>query len=126
MKVFLSYQMEDAAFREGFSCEIASVEPTIVFLDYPKGDYFDPKWQERCSELIRKCIGTVVLIGATTYQSQPVAWEVAETKKQGLPTIGVVLHGTGSRRPPHGLDHKNLIPAKEINSVVSQIRSWGT
>jgi MTH538 TIR-like domain (DUF1863) len=124
MKVFLSYQMEDAVFREGLSRNVADIEPTAIFRDYPKVDYFDPEWRKRCSELIRKCVGTVVLIGYTTYQSQPVAWEIAETKGQGLPAIGVILHGTGQPRTPQGLSSEGLIPVGDIDAVVSHIRSW--
>jgi|SRR5215471_13508689 len=124
MKVFLSYQMEDAVPRDDFSCEVAGIEQAVIFLDYPKVNYFDPKWQQRCSELIRKCAGTVVLIGTTTYQSQPVVWEITETKRQGLPTIGVILHDTGLLHPPDGLGQEDLIPVTDIDAVVSQIRSW--
>src|SRR5215475_15326681 len=109
MKVFLSYQMEDAVFREDFSRNVADIEPTVVSRDYPKMDYFDWEWRQRCSELIRECVGTVVLIGHTTYQSQPVVWEIAETKRQGLPAIGVILPGMGQPGTPQGLGHQDLI-----------------
>jgi hypothetical protein len=124
MKVFLSYQMEDAFFRENFSRNVAGIEPAVIFRDYPTVDYFDPEWQLRCSELIRECVGTVALIGHTTYQSQPVAWEIAETKRQGLPAIGVILRGMGQPRIPHGLGQEDLIPVGNIDEVVSHIRSW--
>jgi MTH538 TIR-like domain (DUF1863) len=124
MKVFLSYQMEDAVFREDFSRNVADIESAVIFRDYPKVDYFDPEWQQRCSELIRECVGTVVLIGRTTYQSQPVAWEIAETKRQGLPAIGVILRGMGQPRTPRGLGYEDLIPVGDIDAVVSHIRSW--
>jgi hypothetical protein len=84
MKVFLSYQMEDGLFREDFSRNVADIEPTMIFRDYPKMNLFDREWRQRCSELIRECVGTVVLVGHTTYQSQPVAWEIAETKRQAF------------------------------------------
>jgi len=124
MKVFLSYQMEDAVFREDFSRNVADIEPLIKFQGYPKIDYFDTEWRQRCSELIQKCVGTVVLIGHTTYQSHPVTWEIAETKRQGLPAIGVVLRSMGQSRTPHGLGYDDLIPVGDIDAVVSHIRSW--
>jgi hypothetical protein len=124
MKVFLSYQMEDAVFREDFSRNVADIEPAVVFRDYPKVDHFDREWRRRCAGLIRECVGTVALIGQTTYLSPPVAWEIAETKRQGLPVIGVILRGMGQPRTPEGLGHEDLIPVTDIDAVVSHIRSW--
>ena len=124
MKLFLSYQMEDAVFRKDFSRNVADIEPTAIFRDYQKVDDFDPEWQQRCSELIRECVGTVVLIGHTTYQSKPVAWEIAQTRTQGLPAMGVILHDVGQLCTPGGLGYEDLIPVGNIDAVVSQIRSW--
>jgi Thoeris protein ThsB, TIR-like domain len=124
MKVFLSYQMEDGPFREDFSRNVADIEPTVIFRDYPKMSRFDREWRQRCSELIRECVGTVVLVGHTTYQSQPVAWEIAETKRQSLPAIGVILRGIGQASIPRGLGHGDVVPVGDIDAVVSHIRSW--
>ena len=124
MKVFLSYQMEDGLFREDFSRNVADIESTVIFRDYPKMNRFDREWRQRCSELIRECVGTVVLVGHTTYQSQPVAWEIAETKRQSLPAIGVILRGMGQPSIPRGLGHGDVIPVSDIGAVVSHIRSW--
>ena len=124
MKIFLSYQMEDAAFREDFSRNVADIDSAMTFRDYQKVDYFDPEWRQRCSELITECVGTVVLIGHTTYQSKPVAWEIAKTRGQGLPVMGVILRGLGLPRIPDGLGDDDLIPVGNIDVIVSQIRSW--
>lgn len=123
MQVFLSYQMEDAAAREDFSRNLSNIAPSIIFRDYQKRDYFDPEWRQRCSEIIRECSGTVVLIGRTTYQSRPVAWEIAETKKQQLPVLGVIMRSGDQPHIPDGLSYADLIQAEVITAVVSRIHS---
>jgi hypothetical protein len=123
MQVFLSYQMEDVAAREDFSRNVSNIAPSVICRDYQKRGYFDPEWRQRCSEIIKECAGTVVLIGRTTYQSKPVSWEIAETKRQQLPVIGIILHGTGQPHIPDGLGYEDLIQVEDIDAVVSQIRS---
>jgi hypothetical protein len=124
MKVFLSCRTEDAAFREAFSRNVAGLEAAVIFRDCQKAECFDPEWRQRCRELIRECVGTVVLIGHTTYQSKPVAWEIAETKRLGLPAMGVILHGADRPGTPAGLGYEDLIPVGDIDAVVFHIRSW--
>src|SRR5215469_9042259 len=93
LQVFLAYQMEDYEFRGTFADSISRLEPGAIVIDYPKRGSFDPAWKDRCAELIRSCTGTIVLIGSTTFQSEPVAWEIEETRQQGLPLLGVRLPG---------------------------------
>jgi hypothetical protein len=124
LAVFLSYQMEDSAAREDFVSDVTCREPAARFFDYPVTDSFDVHWRERCTELIRGCRGTIVLVGRTTFQSAPVTWEIAETVGQGLPVIGVRLFDEDMTETPMGLERAALISRPEVSSVVLRLRAW--
>jgi hypothetical protein len=125
LRVFLSYQMEDSAYRNGFVRDVACREPIVRFLDYPVADLFDTNWKEQCAELIRRSDGTVVLVGCTTSRSAPVAWEIAETGRQGLPLMGIQLFDEGIAEAPIGLEPAMLIPRPDVASVILRLRTWG-
>jgi len=105
------------------SCH-SMMAPTVRFLDYPVTNAFDVNWKERCTELIRRCRGTVVLVGRTTFQSAPVTWEIAETVGRGLPVMGVRLIGEDMAEAPVGLERAALIPRPDVRSVVLRLRTW--
>lgn len=125
LAVFLSYQTEDSAAREDFVTDVTGREPAVRFFDYPVTDSFDVNWKARCTELIRQCRGTVVLVGRTTYQSTPVIWEIAETVDSGLPVLGVRLFDEDLTQAPVGLERAILIPRPDVGSVVLRLRAWG-
>jgi MTH538 TIR-like domain (DUF1863) len=124
LRVFLSYQMEDAARRDDFVRDVVCRAPMVRFLDYPVTGAFDGNWKEQCTELIRSCAGTIVLIGYTTFQSKPVAWEIAETSRRALPLIGVRLFTADKTETPVGLEAAGLMPRSDLNSIVHRLQTW--
>jgi hypothetical protein len=121
---FMSYQMEDYVFRREFASSISQLERGAIFLDHPKKESFDPGWKDWCTELIRSCTGTVVLIGSTTFQSEPVAWEIEETRRQGLPLLGVRLPDCHPDAMPTGLAYSATLPLSDRHTITSRIRAW--
>jgi hypothetical protein len=125
LRVFLSYQREDSALRYDFVRDVVGREPKVRFLDYPVTGAFDANWKERCTELIRNCAGTIILVGRTTFQSEPVAWEIAETCRRARPLIGVRLFAEDKTEIPAGLDSAGLVLRSDLNSIVHRLRTWG-
>jgi hypothetical protein len=124
LRVFLSYQREDSALRNDFVRDLACQEPKVRFLDYPVTGAFDKNWKERCTELISNCAGTVVLVGRTTFQSEPVTWEIAETSRRALPLIGVRLFVEDETEIPIGLDSAGLILRSDLKSILGRLQTW--
>jgi hypothetical protein len=116
--------MEDYEFRNIFTRSILLLEKRAIFLDYPKAGSFDPNWKDRCTEIIGSCTGTIVLVGSTTFQSEPVAWEIEETRRQGLPLLGVQLPNQHRIVAPAGLTDSTILPLSESNKIASRIRAW--
>jgi len=80
-RAFVSFEMEDRWARDFQQAK--DKRNDIEFVDYSVQNPFDTSWKTQCKERIGRTKGTIVLIGATTYSSDAVAWETAETGRQG-------------------------------------------
>lgn len=91
-RAFISFQMENQYARNLLVDQAHSKRNDIEFVDYSVQDPWDNAWKTNCRERISRTKGTIVLIGKTTYESDAVVWEIAETVRQGHYLFGVRVH----------------------------------
>jgi hypothetical protein len=121
LPVFVSFQMEDSALRDALVKSLT--ERGIGFLDYSVQERLDEVWQEASSERIRRSAGTVVIIGRSTHESWPVAWEIAESVRLGKPVIAIRAPAGAATLLPEGLEEASVLPWN-IPDLTDLIAKW--
>jgi len=122
-RAFISFQMEDQWARDFLAQQARDKRNDVQFIDYSVQNPFDSKWKTQCSERIARTKGTIVLIGATTYQSEAVRWEIAETIRQGHYMFGIQINADSTHRIPAGLPDKNVI-RWDFSQIVRWLGTW--
>jgi hypothetical protein len=122
-RAFISFEMEDKWAR-GFLVQHAKDKKNdIEFFDYSVQDPFDSKWKTECTKRISSTKGTIVLIGPTTYKSEAVLWEIAETARQGKYIFGIQINRDKTYTIPQGLPSKNVI-RWDFEQIIQWLKTW--
>lgn len=122
-RAFISFQMEDRVYRDFLKQQARDNRNDIEFEDYSVQNPFDNAWKTQCRERIMRTRGTIVLVGDTTYQSEAVKWEIAETRRQEHYLFGIWIH-TASRPPvPEGLAAAHVIPW-DFDRIIEKLNRW--
>jgi hypothetical protein len=122
-RAFISFEMEDKWAR-GFLVQHAKDEKNdIEFSDYSVQDPFDSKWKTECAKRIALTKGTIVLVGSTTYLSEAVLWEIAETNRQGHYIFGIQINSDKTHHIPAGLPSENVI-RWEFKQIAEWLKTW--
>lgn len=79
----------------------------IEFLTLVSGGS-NSNWQSSYKTYLDDVGCVVVLVGATTHLSQPVAWEISQARERRMPLLGLRLNGTCSPIPD-GLDEDDVL-----------------
>ncbi|MFJ8686363.1 TIR domain-containing protein [Micromonospora wenchangensis] len=122
-RAFISFEMEDKWARDFLVQHAKSKNNDIQFVDYSVHDPFDSKWKTNCKLRIAQTAGTIVLIGATTYLSEAVLWEIAETTRQGNHMFGIQISRDHTYTIPQGLSPQRVI-RWNFDSIVAELESW--
>lgn len=122
-RAFISFEMEDEWARDFLVRHAKDKNNSIQFVDYSVHDPFDTKWKTNCKERIARTAGTIVLIGATTYKSEAVLWEIAETIRQRHPIFGIQINRDSTYRIPVGLSATHVI-RWNFEAIVRQLELW--
>ena len=122
-RAFISFQMEDRWARDFIVQHARDNRNDIAFQDYSVQDPFDSKWKTECSRRIVLTKGTIVLIGATTWQSEAVIWEIAETIRQGHYIFGIQINRDKTHFVPNGLPTQNVI-RWDFNQISQWLSTW--
>lgn len=118
-RAFISFQMEDRWARDFLVQQARDRRNDIEFQDYSVQDPFDSQWKTECKRRIAMTKGTIVLIGKTTYRSDAVVWEIAETIRQGHYLFGIQINKDETHPIPDGLPSNNV-----IRWDFGQIKAW--
>ena len=122
-RAFLSFAVEDRWARDFLVGQAKNKRNDIEFRDYSVHDPFDEKWKTNCRDRIALTKGTIVLIGAKTYASEAVKWEIAETGKQGHYLFGVQINTDKTWPIPVGLPEKSVV-RWDIDQMVRWLATW--
>jgi hypothetical protein len=122
-RAFISFEMEDSWARDFLAEHARDKKNDIEFYDYSVKEPFDSKWKTECTKRIAKTKGTIVLVGSTTWKSDAVLWEIAETVRQEHYLFGIQINKESTHRIPEGLPAKNVI-RWNFEKVVEWLSTW--
>jgi len=120
---FISFETEDRWARDLLVQHAGRAGGGIQFVDYSVYDPFDSDWQTACTERIARTQGTITLIGPTTYRSDPVLWEIAETCRQGKHLFGIQIDRGCDYPVPRGLPVTRVVHW-EYRAIVGELGRW--
>ncbi len=122
-RAFISFEMEDKWARDFLVQQAKDKKNDIAFYDYSVKDPFDAKWKTECKKRIALTKGTIVLVGQTTWKSEAVLWEIAETIRQGLYIFGIQINRDKTHTIPNGLPNRNVI-RWDFEQIVKWLNTW--
>ncbi|WP_085108890.1 TIR domain-containing protein [Mycolicibacillus trivialis] len=122
-RVFISFQMEDRWARDFLAQHAKDKRNDIEFIDYSVQNPWDNSWKTQCRERIALTQGTIVLIGSTTYLSEAVLWEIAETSRQKHYMFGIQTRSTHTYTVPSGLRHDEVV-RWDFDQIVKRLSTW--
>ncbi len=122
-RAFISFEMEDRWARDFLAQQARDRRNDIEFLDYSVKDPFDSAWKTNCKARITTTQGTIVLIGATTYKSEAVLWEIAETNRQQHYIFGIQVNRDRTHVIPTGLPSQNVI-RWDFGQIIKWLSTW--
>jgi hypothetical protein len=122
-RAFISFQMEDRWARDFIVQQARDKRNDIAFSDYSVQNPFDSKWKTECARRMTLTKGTIVLIGPTTWQSDAVVWEIAETGRQGGYMFGIQINRDKTHVIPGGLPSQNVI-RWDFAQIVQWLSTW--
>lgn len=122
-KAFISFEMEDKWARDFLVQHARDKKNDIAFYDYSVKDPFDSKWKTECKKRIAMTKGTIVLVGETTWKSEAVLWEIAETIQQDHYIFGIQINRDKTHTIPKGLPGKNVI-RWDFEQIVKWLKTW--
>lgn len=122
-RAFISFEMEDRWARDFLSQQARDKRNDIEFVDYSVKNPWDSSWKTNCKERIARTEGTIVLIGATTYRSEAVLWEIAETTRQGHHLFGIHISASNTYPIPTGVPRTSVI-RWDFSQIVANLATW--
>ena len=122
-RAFISFEMEDRWARDFLVQHGKDPRNDIDFYDYSVQDPFDSKWKTECAKRIALTKGTIVLVGRSTWQSEAVLWEIAETIRQDHYIFGIQINTDKTHSIPGGLPSKNVI-RWDFKQIAEWLNSW--
>ena len=122
-RAFVSFELEDAWARTFLAQHAKDRRNDIQFYDYSVQTPWPNAWKSRCREKIALTRGTIVMVGPTTYSSEAVLWEIAETARQGHFMFGVQIHRDLTYRVPAGLPTTSVI-RWNFEQIVKWLATW--
>ena len=122
-RAFISFEMEDRWARDFIAQHAKQDSNPVEFYDYSVKQAFESQWKTECTKRIAMTKGTIVLVGSTTYRSEAVLWEIAETIRQGHYMFGVQISRDMTYSIPAGLPEKNVI-RWDFSQMAMWLASW--
>ena len=119
--VFLSFSMEHKPLVDLFRGQARNNRSGLMFRDYSIKEPVEGAWQMHAERLIRDSKATICLVGATTWQSEPVNWEIRKSVGLGKQVLAVYLQ-PDTVRIPAALSEIDVAPMLwDINAIVGAL-----
>jgi hypothetical protein len=123
LRAFISFEMEDRWARDFLIEQTRNRRNDIEFVDYSVHEPLDEMWKMNCRQRIARTKGTIVLIGETSWKSEAVLWEIAETKRQVHYMFGIQIHSDQTHHIPNGLTSAQII-RWNFDALVRELNKW--
>lgn len=109
--LFLSFAVEDKPLVELFRGQALNRRSALTFRDYSIREPVDGAWKAHAERLIRASTATLCLVGASTWRSEPVDWEIRKSAQLDKRVLAVFLRaGAGTVRVPPALHDIGVTP----------------
>lgn len=119
--VFLSFSMEHKALVDLFRGQARNNHSGLMFRDYSIKEPVEGGWKIQAERLIRDSNVTICLVGTTTWQSEPVNWEIRKSVGLGKRVLAVYLQ-PDTVRIPAALSEIGVAPMPwDINAIVGAL-----
>lgn len=122
-RAFISFEMEDKWARDFLAQHAKDERNDVEFYDYSVKDPFDAKWKTECAKRIALTKGTIVLIGPTTWKSDAVLWEIAETARQRNYLFGIQINKDQTHIIPGGIPSGDVI-RWNFDQIANWLKTW--
>lgn len=101
-RIFISFAIEDAFYRDGLVYQAADERSPFEFIDMSVKNPWDDSWKTRCRSKIRGCDGVIALVSRNTESASGSRWEIKCAAEERIPMIGVHIHKAWNDRytPP--------------------------
>jgi hypothetical protein len=101
-RIFISFAIEDAFYRNGLVNQARDERTPFEFVDMSVKTPWEDSWKTRCRTKIKGCDGVIALISRNTENASGALWEIRCAAEEGVPMIGVHIHREWNKRytPP--------------------------
>lgn len=116
VRAFLSFAMADMPLFETFKSLVERQHPDVELLDHAVKDNYEEDWKRACATKIDRSELLICLVGATTYRSKAVAWEINHGVSLGKRVVAVKL-SADAVRVPEILARHAIRPRESITGI---------
>jgi hypothetical protein len=103
-RIFISFAIEDAFYRDGLVNQALDERSPFEFTDMSVKNPWEDSWKTRCRSKIISCDGMIALISRNTENASGARWEIRCAAEERIPMIGVHIHKDFNKRyTPHEL-----------------------
>ncbi len=123
-RIFISFAIEDAEYRDHFVAQAKKGNSPFSFVDMSVKKPWDEKiWKQKCRSKIKSCDGVIVLLSKNTYHSSGTRWEIKCAKHENIPVVGMHIQKKHKRGIPRELKGEKIIiwTWKNLEKVISKI-----
>jgi len=119
----MSFEREDRWARDFLAQHAKDQNNDIEFYDYSVKDPFESQWKTECTKRIALTKGTIVLVGATTWKSDAVLWEIEQTRQQKHYMFGIQINKDKTHPIPDGLPSQHVI-RWDFDQITKWLNTW--
>lgn len=96
-RLFISFAIEDANYRDFLVGQARNERSPFEFVDMSVKEPWSDSWKTRCRTKIKGCDGMIALVSQNTARASGQLWEVKCAKEEGVPVRGIYV--TAENRP---------------------------
>ena len=119
--IFLSFAMEHKSLVDQFRRQVKESCSAMNLRDYSIKEPVEGAWKAYAEQRIRASTATICLVGDSTWQSEPVNWEVRKSAELQKRVLAVYLQSE-IRKVPAALSEIGVAPMPwNIKAIVGEL-----
>jgi hypothetical protein len=109
-RVFISFAIEDAEYRDYLVKQAKSNKSPFEFVDMSvKKKWKEQEWQIKCRAKIKRCHGMIALISKNTNKASGARWEMRCAREEGVKLAGMHIKKNDRGAIPPELNGKRVM-----------------